>query len=359
MRKTSLSSRERVRLALSHQQTDRIPIALVCAGINEPARKSLQDYLQRKRGIGVEEYLGKILDIRTVLPQYKGPELAPGTDIWGVKRERVRCGLDYYQEIVYYPLKGMKTIDQLRDYPWPSPDFFDYDVLTERIKSLEKEGDWAIMVANGNIFETAWYMRGLENLLLDFVINPELADWLLTKVADFMVDYFSRMLAAGQGRIDLAFTADDLAGQNGLLMAPGLWERFIKPHHKRLNRLIHNYGATVIYHSDGAIAPLVGNLIEIGMDVLQSLQLDACGMDPVYLKEEFGERISFQGGVSVQKLLPFGSPEKVREEVERLITILGKNGGYILGPSHSIQAGTPSENIVTMFETALNFYPFG
>lgn len=359
MKKTTLSSRERVRLALSHQETDRIPIALVCAGINEPARKSLEEYLRRKSGISVEEYLRKILDIRTVYPEYKGPELAPGTDIWGVKRERVRCNLDYYQEIVYYPLKGMRTIDQLRNYPWPSPDFFDYDVLTERIESLEKEGDWAIMVANGNIFETAWYMRGLENLLLDFVINPELADWLLTKVADFMVDYFSRMLAAGRGRIDLAFTADDLAGQNGLLMAPGLWERFIRPHHKRLNKLIHNYGASVIYHSDGAIAPLVGNLIEIGMDVLQSLQLDACGMDPVYLKKEFGKRISFQGGVSVQKLLPFGSPEKVREEVERLVTILGKNGGYILGPSHSIQAGTPPENIVAMFETALSFYPFG
>ncbi|MCM8757040.1 MAG: uroporphyrinogen decarboxylase family protein [Candidatus Omnitrophica bacterium] len=358
MKKNCLSPRERVNLALAHQETDRIPIAMVCAGINEPARQNLEDHLQTYRRISLAEYLNSLLDIRTVSPRYVGPALPPGTDLWGVKRQPVAAGLARYEEIVYYPLGSCQTIDDLKRYRWPTTSFFDYQAIAQDIQQLETTGQWAIMVANGNIFETAWYMRGLDKLLLDFMTEPELAEYLLTQVADFMVDHFQKMLAAGRGRIDLAFTADDLAGQNGLLISPFLWERFIKPHHVRLNQVIHNYGARVIYHSDGAVISLVEGLIDMGIDILQSLQFDATGMDPVYLKERFGHRLCFQGGVSVQKTLPFGTPDEVKEEVKKLISILGKGGGYILGPSHSIQAGTPPENILAMFDTALSFYPF-
>lgn len=114
----------------------------------------------------------------------------------------------------------------------------------------------------------------------------------------------------------------------------------------------------MIYHSDGSVMDAVGGLIDMGIDVLQALQFSAAKMDPSVLKSEYGDRLCFQGGVSVQTTLPFGNPEKVRHEVESLITILGKNGGYILGPSHAIQAGTPPENIVMLFDTARDFYPF-
>jgi uroporphyrinogen decarboxylase len=125
-----------------------------------------------------------------------------------------------------------------------------------------------------------------------------------------------------------------------------------------LNKAIHEHGAKVIYHSDGSVMAAVEGLIDMGVDVLQALQFSARGMDPAALKQQTRDRLCYEGGVSVQTTLPFGTAEDVRREVEQLITVLGRDGGYILGPSHAIQAGTPPENIVAMFDTAASFYPF-
>ena len=136
-------------------------------------------------------------------------------------------------------------------------------------------------------------------------------------------------------------------------MSPEMWEEQLKPFHTKLNRAIHNLGAKVIYHSCGSVMRLVPGFIDMGVDILNPLQFTAKNMDPATMKELHGERVAFQGGVSVQKTL-LGSQEGVRKEVEELVSVLGKGGGYILGPSHIIQLGTPPENILTMFDTALN-----
>jgi uroporphyrinogen decarboxylase len=131
-----------------------------------------------------------------------------------------------------------------------------------------------------------------------------------------------------------------------------MWKENIKPYHARMNKVIHEFGAKVIYHSDGSVMEAVPGLIDMGVDVLQPLQFDAKGMDPVALKERHRDELCFEGGISVQQTLPFGTPEQVRQEVRERIDVLGRGGGYILGPSHAIQAGTPPENIVAMFDTA-------
>jgi uroporphyrinogen decarboxylase len=138
-------------------------------------------------------------------------------------------------------------------------------------------------------------------------------------------------------------------------MSLPMWRQHLQPYHARLNRVIHELGAQVIYHSDGSVMAAVPGLIEIGIDVLQALQFDAAGMDPVALKRLYGDRLCFQGGISVQRTLPFGTPEAVRREVEARIDVLGRGGGYILGPSHAIQAGTPPENIVALFDAAASY----
>jgi uroporphyrinogen decarboxylase len=176
-------------------------------------------------------------------------------------------------------------------------------------------------------------------------------------VCDWYCAYFERLLAESGNQIDLVFTADDLGGQEGPLMSPAMWERFVKPRHERLNRRIHDHGARVIYHSDGAVMEFVDGLIDMGIDILQALQFDAKGMDPKALKERYGSELCFEGGVSVQRTLPFGTVDDVVAEVESLIDTLGSDGGYILGPSHAIQAGTPPANIEAMFETALSYKP--
>jgi uroporphyrinogen decarboxylase len=357
-RKDSLSGRERVRLALEHTTTDRIPIALVCAGINPPAMKDLESYLGRERRISAAEYLDPIVDIVQVDPAYIGPPLLPGTDVWGVRRRGVSYGAGSYDEIEHYPLASIQNAGELSKHLWPDPDWFDYGTLPDRIRAARSASDKCVMVWNGNIFETSWYMRGFQQMLMDVMLDEEMVRGIMSRVTEFYVSYFTRVLSAARGGVDLIFTADDIGDQRGLLMPMVKWETLIKPFHKRLNAAMHEFGAKVIYHSDGAVMDAVGGLIDMGIDVLQALQFSAAGMDPLRLKSAFGDRLCFAGGVSVQTTLPFGSPDNVRKEVEERIRVLGRDGGYILGPSHYIQAGTPARNIVAMFDAALRYYPF-
>ena len=357
-RPAPLSGRERVRLALRHQVTDRVPIGMVCAGINPPAWQDLEKWLARDRGLSVDQYLLPIVDIVEVSPPYVGPPLAPDTDIWGVRRVEVSYGTGSYNEIVHFPLAGDWTPASLAAHRWPDPAWYDYGSLPGLIAAARAGSDRCVMVTNGNIFETSWYMRGFEQMLMDVMTDEELVHSIMGRVTDFYVAYFSRILDAAPGGIDLVFTADDIGDQRGLLMPMERWERLLKPYHRRLNDAIHERGAKVIYHTDGSIMEAVAGLVDAGIDVLQALQFSADNMDPVRLKAEHGTRLCFEGGVSVQTTLPFGTTEEVRREVQERINVLGRDGGYILGPSHWIQAGTPPENIAAMFDTALSWHPF-
>ncbi|NOY81455.1 MAG: hypothetical protein GXP31_10680 [Kiritimatiellaeota bacterium] len=344
--------RERVLLALEHRETDRVPIAMVCSGITPPARRQFERYLTQKRGTSVERFLAPLVDIRSIRPAYIGPPLPSGADIWGVRRAPVSYGAGEYQEIMFHPLARAENMDDLNAHSWPDPDWFDYASLPEHIAAVQRDGPYCLMASNGNIFETSWYMRGFQQILVDFALNPELVHALLERVTCFFEEYFRRILEVADGRIDLVFTADDIGGQSGLLMSLDTWSEFVRPYHARLNRLIHAFGARVVYHSDGDVMEAVPGLIDVGVDVLQALQFDTPGMDPRVLKERYGDRLCFEGGISVQQTLPFGTPDDVRREVCERIAVLGRNGGYILGPSHVIQAGTPPENIVALFLTA-------
>ena len=348
---SSLSHRERVRLALDHRQTDRIPIAMVCSGINPGARRALAEHLQQTRGITVEDYLAPLVDIRAISPDYIGPELPDRTDIWGVRRRPVAHGSGAYDEIDYYPLADAESLADIAAYAWPDPAWFDYESFAARVQD-PREQPYCLLAPGGNIFETAWYMRGFESIFLDLASRPELAVAIMERVTDFYIERVTRILRAGRGRIDLAFTADDIGGQNGLLMSLDMWAAHIKPHHVRLNERIHQLGAKVIYHSDGGVMEAVPGLLDMGIDVLQALQFDARGMDAQVLKDRYGARLGFEGGVSVQRTLPFGTPRDVRAEVDDRIRVLGRGGGYLLGPSHVIQDGTPPENITALFDAA-------
>ena len=220
MKRRELTGRERVRLALRHETADRIPIAMVCAGINPPALHELERYLARERGLTVADYLKPLVDIVEVAPPYRGPTLAERCDVWGVVRRPVSYGAGAYDEIARYPLAAAETAAEIEAHRWPDPEWWDYEGLRDRIAHARADGDPCLMIANGNLFETSWYMRGLENMLVDAMVNEELFSAIMERVTAFYASFFSRALAATGGEIDLVFTADDIGDQRGPILPP-------------------------------------------------------------------------------------------------------------------------------------------
>jgi uroporphyrinogen decarboxylase len=358
--KDAMQPRERVRSALRHQETDRTPFDLGF-GINQPALEQLQRYWGIPTLGQLHAKLADRCDIRSPKLAYTGPShrntVNPDgsqTGIWGVVRKPVSYGSGSYDEISHYPLAAVQTEQELDAFEWPSPDWWRVDDLADQIKQLNRDKEHAIRFGNGNIFETTWYMRGLEQTLIDLLTEPELIWSIMSRVTDYYIGYFRKVLEAADGNVDIVFTADDIGQQQGLLLSLDLWERMIKPHHIRLNQVLHEYGVSIMYHSDGAVMEAIPGLIDMGIDILEALQFDAKGMDPVAMKNAYGDRLCFHGGVSVQSTLPYGTPEQVRAEVQARKRILGRQGGYILAPSHKIQAGTPPENIAAFLDEAIN-----
>ncbi len=355
-----MTSKERVMTALRHQETDRVPVGHGF-GATIPVRKKLMTHLGLNTMRQVEDYLLKFSDIRYVAADYVGPndlnkELNDGSriDIWGVVRKPVYYGTEggFYNEIDFYPLKQASSLKDLDQHRWPLPEWFNAVYLKDKIRSLNQGNEYAIRISNGNIFETSWYMRGFEQMMMDIILEPDFAWEIMNRVTDYYIGYFERLLQAADGMIDIVFTADDIGHQENLFMSLDMWETMIKPHHARLNRFLHNFGVKIMYHSDGAVMDAVPGLIDMGIDILEALQFDAKGMDPYILKEKYGNNLCFHGGVSVQKTLPYGTVQQVIGEVRERKQVLGKNGGYIIAPSHAIQAGTPPENIVAFLTEA-------
>ena len=350
-----MNSRERVLMALGHEEPDKIPFSLGF-GLNEPVLRALAKQLNLRDISAAKALVEEKSDLCWVSPPYTGPKdrsvrLDGGRtiDIWGVERRPVSYGEGHYDEISVYPLRDLTDPDELESHRFPSPDWFDYKALPGIIRAAQANGERAIILGNANIFETAWYMRGLENMMMDLIAEPEFAEALMRRVADFYCEFMGRCLEAARGEIDLIFTADDIGQQSGLMISLPLWAKGIKPHHVRVNKIVHQNGAKVIYHTDGAVMEAVPGLIDMGIDVLEALQFDAAGMDPARMKAEWGNRLSFHGGISVQSTLPYGTSGDVLREVAERAAVLGKNGGYILAPSHAVQAGTPVDNVLALF----------
>jgi uroporphyrinogen decarboxylase len=356
-----MTPRQRVLTALDHRQPDRVPIEYHFFGTPEMVAR-LKAHLRCETDEELRRRLG--IDIRRVAPVYVGPPLysdATGRkeDHWGVIREPVSHGSGAYDEIRHYPLAGAETIGDLDGHRWPRIDWFDFTSLHSQIEQANERDDYAIIMGNGNIFETSWYMRGWERMLLDLMANPELVAELLRRVTDWYIAYFTAALTEAKGSIQLAFTADDVAMQHGPLMALDVWRALLKPEHQRLNAVIHSFGAKIVYHCDGAVMDFLEDFVEMGIDALDPLQMNAARMDPAAMKARVGDRLCFHGGVDVQSTLPFGTSESVRARSLELIEVLGRDGGYIFGPAHAIQEDTPVENAVALFDAALEGAAFG
>jgi uroporphyrinogen decarboxylase len=342
---------ERVEKALAHQQPDRVPFDFWAV---PEVLQALCQFLE----VQSQEELLQLLavDCRVVSPDYLGPErktLSNGT--WfeprGSHRKKVKNQYSTYEEYASFPLADASSVAEVETYAhWPKSEYYAWAGLPGKIRTLNHSTHYHIRYDVGGIFETAWGLYGLDKFLMDLVQRPRIPVAILNCVTDQLIADVHQLMKHCEALIDIVYTYDDIAVQNGLLMSPALWRTHILPCHVRLNQVIKSYGLRIMYHSCGAIYPLIGELIEkMGIDVLNPLQPRARGMDMQKIKQEYGKRIAFHGGIDLQETMPFGSVEAVRNEVRERCNILGKDGGYICTTAHYIQMDAPIRNILALY----------
>jgi len=353
-----MTSYERVVAALSHRTPDRPPLNYF--GTQETTRKLLS-HLHLETYEDLLCHFGA--DMRYVSPRYVGPDEFSGScgyscggkDMWGVVWKPVSNDFCTYNEVVHHPLAHVETLKELQEYRWPSLDWLSVSHLKEEIQSINQSERRAIVFPAGSYFETAWYLRGFERFLMDMIDRPDFAEFILMKVTRFFKEVTTRAVEACDGQIDIAWSSSDVGMQSGMMFSPELWRDQLKPWHRELIEPFKRMGLMTRYHTDGSVIPIIEDLIEMGLDLLDPIQPNAKGMAAENLGALFGGRISFYGGMDTQKLLPYGTAREVEDEVLRLIRVLGSNGGYIVAASNAVQPDVPIDNILTLYRTAREY----
>jgi uroporphyrinogen decarboxylase len=342
-----MTSRERVRAALGKQPVDRVPIFM---WFHPQTTKKLAALLEVPSA-QVGEAMGNDVRQTWVNNNYAMEGIVHEhdgewhDDWWGVRWVKQYS----FNQIERFPLAEASR-EAVLAYRFPMEQF--EDLLGLMAPVVRDCGDcWLGCDVSPCVFEMYWRLRGMEPAMLDIGGDPELAAEMFRRCADFSIALGEA--ACERFPLDWYWTGDDVGGQRGMMLSPRTWRTLVKPELKRVFDVGRRRGLPVAYHSCGAVRPIIGELIEIGLDVLNPVQCNCPGMDPLELKREFGAQIAFMGGVDTQDLLPNGSAAEVRRATERLLEgMTGDGGGYILAASHTISPETPDANIFAMYEAA-------
>ena len=350
-----MKPRERVLTALDHQTPDRCPLQI--SFTPEFAQRLRADLGLIGQGAHNPHGGGNPYDIECALGEdllltsvgwansYYG-QGSSYTDEWGVGWRAMPYvtpfGTGSYTEMVVHPLADRAALHAYHPPDPHRPSLYDE---AERLIRDFKDEYWIVGATVTTIFETAWALRGYERLMMDFIEDPDLAEAILEVPYRYHLAAAERLVRMG---VDMIWTGDDVGAQHTMLISPQLWRRYLKPRMANFIATLKaiNPKVRVAYHSDGCIYPIIPELIEIGLDVLNPVQ-PAC-MDPVRLKRTYGKNLCFWGSIDEQHTLPFGTPEEVKREIEVRIATLGACGGLILGPTHHVQLDTPLENFWAM-----------
>jgi uroporphyrinogen decarboxylase len=339
-----MSPRERWQAVLDRKTPDRVPMDYWATG---EATQKLCAHL----GCTEAEAMDRLRIDRplTVGPRYVGPPLEKDTDLFGFRTRPIDYGSGTYNEVATNPLAGFNSVGEIEaGYQWPNSDWWDYSGIADQIKGQEHR---PIRGGGSEPFLKYCALRGMEQAYMDLVLNPAMLHYCLDKLFDLAYEDTRRIFEAIPGKVMITYIAEDLGSQESLLFSPAQMKEFLFPRMKRMMDLTRQNGSHVITHSDGAVRPVIGDLIELGVEVLNPIQWRCQGMEREGLKRDFGDRLVFHGGMDNQHTVPFGTVDDVRREVVENLRILGAGGGYVLAPCHNIQAVTPPENIVAIYET--------
>jgi uroporphyrinogen decarboxylase len=346
-----MTSRERVLTAAAHREPDRVPITFDC-------EKEVLDVLKRHFNVDSAEGVWRALnvDTRLVGADHHHPNIGkmPGNidvNYWGVGSGQVEYSFGTMYDICYHPLAKMDSLAELDAYNWPTAD----EISFETIKAARaKNPDKAIIAyfCHGGYF-TATEMRGMEQFLIDLAGNPEFAARIIEKIMSYIYPALERLSDEARDDFDIFYVADDFCTSSGPLVSPAMFREIIKPYLHRMARIVHARGKKMLLHTCGSVRALLPDIIDAGVDILEPIQTSAAGMEVEGLKRDFGDRLTFYGSIDLINVLSRGTPADVRNEVMKNFRVLGRGGGFIVGPGHTyIQPDTPLENILAMYETA-------
>lgn len=376
-----LNSRERLATALNHREPDRVPIDLggIVTGITTGANEALKAYLGVESDDPVVDRVQQLahpsdpvlerlqVDTRYLYLQasrdWQDVELPGNTyeDEFGVRRKAAfnPQGWLLYYDFVSHPLSEIETVADLAKYKWPDPhDPARYEGLEEAARQTYEETNYGV-IANtiSSVFEFSWYLRGYVRFFEDLLINPDLVGALLDAMLEYQLALMDEVLSRIGPYVSVVMTGSDLGTQRAPAISPKLYRSMVWPRYKKLWEFVHSKtDAKIFYHSCGSIYPMIPHLIEGGVDILHPIQPLATGMgDRERLKREFGDQLTFWGGFDQQHVLPFGTPDEVREEAKRLLDAFMPGGGFVFAAGHNIQADVPPENVIALFDTVLQY----
>lgn len=352
-----MKPRERVLTTLDHQLADRCPMQV--SFTPEFADRLRQDLQLKGRRVHnphgggntyeLEQAIGEDMLLTSVgWANSYYQETGAYTDEWGVgwnvQPYETPYGTGHYTEMVYHPLAADSAI---ATYQPPDPTRPELYEEAARVIEAYRDEYWIVGVTVTTIFETAWGLRGYEQLLMDLALNPDLVNALLDIPFQYHLTAARTLAAMG---VDMIWTGDDVGAQHAMLISPDHWRVFLKPRMAHFISTLKaiNKDIKVAYHSDGNVLPIIPDLIEIGVDVLNPIQ--PASMDPAEVKRRYGDTLCFWGTIDEQHTLPWGTPDDVRAEVLKRLRTVGHNGGLILGPTHHVQLDTPLENFWAMVD---------
>jgi uroporphyrinogen decarboxylase len=378
-RHETMTPRGRLQKAVNHECPDRVPIDLggFQTGIHKSAYIELIDYLGIEDEFTILDPVQQLVKPCEELLQrfhvdtrYIGAK--PPASFEGRIEQHERDGRlwhdlkdefgvvwsmpdeqQLYMDISHHPL-ATAGIDDVENYPFPDgSDSTRFTGIREQALKLRNETEYALCTyIGGVVYEYCWYLRGLEQWMIDMIRNQEFCEALLDKMLAYWRDFYSGFLGEVGDLVDVIMIGDDLAGQHGPLFNPQIYRQLVKPRQKALVRHIKSLsGAKVWYHTCGSCTPYIPELVDNGVDILNPVQIGIEGMDPEDLKARFGKDVVFWGGgVDAQHVLPFQSADQVRAQVKANVEAFKPGGGYVFNNVHNIQRGVPPENIVALFD---------
>lgn len=348
-----MKSKERVLTAFHHQTPDRVPINyLTNPGIDRRLKHHLN--LAEDDDEGLLQFLG--VDFRVFNAAYIGPNLYPQPEgyqanMWGSPRRWVDHETGGYWESVGFPLKDA-TLEQVNAWPMPSPDNFDYRSVAESCKRCP---DYAIVIGAtnfGDIINSTSLLRTMEQTLVDLISDDPVCMRWIDRRLDVQLEILGRTLEATRGMADIFWMGEDLGTQRGPLISPRLFRKHLRPRLQKFVDLAKGYGLLVMVHSCGSSSWAFPDFIEMGVDVVDTLQPEAAGMEPALLKEKFGDQLAFHGAISTAGPVAFGTVEETILQARQVLEVMMPGGGYAFAPCHQLQDNSRVENIVALYQTA-------